>query len=176
MKKFLLATVMMIGALAANAQAYIGGELGLWRDWDNNQTTFKIAPELGYNLTDKWAIGIYLGYEHDYSNGVAVNGVDINPYARFTFAKVDRVNFFVDGGFDVAYAKAQRDGHKLYDATPWNIGFRPGMAVNLNEKCALVAHLGFLGYADNDDVEGRPNGLGFDFSSYTVNFGFYYNF
>lgn len=48
----------MLVAIAASAQVYVGGQVGLWRNTDDNHSKFSIAPEVGYNLSDKWAVGI----------------------------------------------------------------------------------------------------------------------
>ena len=66
MKKLLLTLVLVISSLTAGAQVYLGGEVGLWRDWNNNETTFALQPEIGYQFSDKWAAGLQIGYAHHY--------------------------------------------------------------------------------------------------------------
>ena len=162
--------------MSVNAQVYVGGALGLQSVSHDGEsvTTYAILPEVGYVLDDNWALGVSLGYSKGTSNDVDVKVVTVNPYARYTFAKFDKVNLFVDGGF--GYSNADLDAYKV---NTWNVGLKPGVAVNLNEKVSFVAHLGFLGYesskADNDGAKAYNTfGLGVDAT--TVNFGFYYNF
>ena len=38
MKKFLFSLVAAVITLTASAQVYVGGEVGLWRNWDANHT------------------------------------------------------------------------------------------------------------------------------------------
>ena len=58
--------VMAVAAVSANAQWYIGGSFGLnftkaTKDADS-QTTLNIAPEVGYNINDNWAVGAQVGF------------------------------------------------------------------------------------------------------------------
>ena len=173
----------MVAALAAvsmNAQVYIGGSVAIeaWSSQklagDKSETAFKIMPEIGYNLSDEWAIGTVIGYQSDKFNGV--NGVSesafsIAPYARYTFAKLGKVNLFVDGG--LAFTSASKA-----DWTEIAVGFQPGLAVNLNDKLSFVSHIGFLGWdqlnPDGDDNNISTFGLTLDATNIT--FGLYYNF
>lgn len=177
MKKFFLTMVVAVVALTANAQVYLGGELGFWRDWQKgaNTTLVTVAPEVGYVLDDNWAIGSTFAYDYAYKAGAKTNAFEVAPYARYTFLKLDNVNLFVDGGFGFATYKT-----KGFDAqNAWSVGLKPGVAVNLTEKLGFVAHLGFLGYRDSDDAASEAifgkNGLGFNFSN-SLTFGLYWNF
>ena len=53
MKKFLFTLAAAFVTLTASAQVYVGGEVGFWRNWADgaNETTFKVLPEVGYNLS-----------------------------------------------------------------------------------------------------------------------------
>jgi pyruvate, orthophosphate dikinase len=51
MKKGLLLVVVMLATIAVKAQdIYVGGSLNVWRNSTGNTTSFKVAPEVGYNL------------------------------------------------------------------------------------------------------------------------------
>ena len=180
MKKILMTMVAAFAAVSMNAQVYIGGSVAFeaWSSQklagDKSETAFKIMPEIGYNLSDEWAIGTVIGYQSDKFNGV--NGVSesafsIAPYARYTFAKLGKVNLFVDGG--LAFPSASKA-----DWTEIAVGFQPGLAVNLNDKLSFVSHIGFLGWdqlnPDGDDNNISKFGLNLDATNIT--FGLYYNF
>lgn len=97
----------------------------------------------------------------------------INPYLRYTFLKLDKVNVFVDGGLE--YVHSDKAGAKN---NSFGIGVRPGVAVNLNDKLSFVTHFGWLGYKNSkDDKENAKaaNTFGLNLSS-KVSFGIYYNF
>lgn len=169
MNKLFLTFAFAVCAMAMNAQLYVGGEVGAWRDWDANHTTFFVQPEVGYNLNDQWAVGLELGYMNNYDNGAKENVFGLAPYARYTFAKFGSVNLFVDGG--LAYYASDAAG----DPKSFQIGVKPGVAVNLTEKLSFVSHVGFLGYRDSD-LLGQASGLGFNLDGQDLSFGLYLNF
>ena len=66
MKKLFLSLLVGAASLTASAQVYVGGEVGLWRNNDANHTSFSLKPQVGYELSNKWAIGGSIGFTHDY--------------------------------------------------------------------------------------------------------------
>ena len=184
MKKVFLSLVVLASSLAASAQMYVGGEVGLWRDYDANNTSFSIAPEVGYNLSDKLAIGLSIAYDYNYlGNDKKVNAIKVAPYARYTYAKFGNVNLFLDGGFGFKTYKVSVDGESGDAQNAWEVGLKPGLSVNLTSKLSFIAHVGFFGYRDSDDSvidsyrsEYLGNGIGFQLSGNDLNFGLLYNF
>lgn len=194
MKKLFLSLIVAVCSLAASAQAYVGGQVGLWRNTDANHTSFNLAPELGYKLSDQWDLGLSIGFAHEYYKGVKLNGFEVDPYVRYTVAKAGPVSFFIDGGFGFATAKAKKGDRKSDSCNMWQIGIKPGVKVSLSKKVDFIASMGFLGYRDNDDVkvtgidaiddifeDASPSvygekGFGFDFSTSNLKFGLIYNF
>jgi hypothetical protein len=179
MKKIMMIAAMMVAAVSANAQVYVGGGVGVaTSSYDGNSTTvWSIIPEIGYNINDKWAVGTVIGYGETKTkvNGVkeTVKTFQVAPYARYTFVKWENVNLFVDG--TVGY---QYENYAGVKTNTFAIGFKPGVAVNLNEKLSFVAHVGFLGY-ENEKVKGddkSTNSFGFDLNGNALSFGVYYNF
>ena len=190
MKKIFVMAVMAVATLTANAQWWAGGSFALnfdnnGRNGDQNTTTFEIAPEIGYNLSDNWAVAIALGFgttnnawvaegaagEDSYYGGKleeSSNYFKVAPYARYTFAKTGPVAFFVDGG--VGFKFFNHEG-----GTQFNVGVRPGIAFNASKKVSLVAAFGYLGYHKDSEKRGDGSrfGLGVDNA---INFAAYYNF
>lgn len=194
MKKLFLSLIVAVCSLAASAQAYVGGQVGLWRNTDANHTSFNLAPELGYKLSNQWDLGLSIGFAHDYNKGLKLNGFEVDPYVRYTVAKAGPVSFFLDGGFGFATAKAKKGDRKSDSYNMWQIGIKPGVKVSLSKKVDFIASMGFLGYRDNDDVkvtgidaiddifeDASPSvygekGFGFDFKTSNLKFGLIYNF
>lgn len=78
-------------ATTMNAQWYVGGTVGYNYTKDKNtdvkSNTFVITPELGYNLNEKWAVGMKIGYAYNKVDDAKSNEFVVNPYARYTFVK-----------------------------------------------------------------------------------------
>lgn len=178
MKKFLFTLVAAVVTLTASAQVYVGGEVGLWRNWNDNKTTFEILPEVGYNLNENWAIGTSIGYAYNYADGEKINAVEVAPYARYTYAKFDAVSLFLDGGFGfMTYKVTPRHGKSGDSQNAWQVGIKPGVKVDLTSKLSFVAHVGFFGYQDSDEATiWGEDGFGFQLNGNNLNFGLYYNF
>ena len=107
MKKFLAIAIMLAASISASAQLYLGGSIGLNRNTSENETNLTIAPEIGYELNSKWAIGGELAYNYKYDDGLSTNVFAIRPYARYTYYSCadNRVNLFVDGGFGLGFER-----------------------------------------------------------------------
>lgn len=181
MKKILLlalAAVMGLGASAQDSKWYAGGQLTFGRTTESasgvKSTQVTVLPELGYNMTDNFAVGAQVGVQYRKSGGEEKTVFQVNPYARYTYYKFERVNLFVDGGVDLGIGRA--DGST---AVQYGIGFRPGVSFNINDKFSLVAHVGFLGYQGGNRPakrNGAPENWGLNLNSNNIMFGFYYNF
>lgn len=175
MKKLFLTLMVACSSLAVSAQTYIGGEVGFWRNSDANKTSFVLHPEVGYSLSDKWALGVGFGYSHAYYSGIKVNAIQADPYARWNAVKFGPVSLFLDMGFGVnSYKVKDADDSQL----GWRVGVQPGIKVSLAKNIDFVAHAGFLGYRDADDdyCSYGDNGFGFDVDGNDLSFGIYYNF
>lgn len=195
MKKFLALAVIAIasiGAFGASAQdsnIYAGGSIGYWHDsHDSNTGTstnqLTILPEVGYNFNPKWAVGVQLGYDYTHLCGqsISTNLFQFNPYLRYTYFRSSNnmVSLFIDGAVGVGAGWTHYgDDDDSKTAVTWNIGFRPGISVNLTENFSLVAHVGMIGYrgANNAAQEaGYSNKGGVMLNGNDLTFGFYYNF
>lgn len=167
---------MMVATLAANAQIYVGGSLGFESnkaDKDADATTsFSIKPEVGYNLSENFAVGIQLGYaSEEQSKDVTVSQFEIAPYARYTFAKAGAVSFFADGGIQFISRGSDAKGSKF------GIGVRPGVKFAASEKVDVIAKLGYLGYEKyNDDWNGGASNLGLNIDNTNLELGVFFNF
>ena len=112
MKKILMSLAVAFVSLAANAQVYVGGNVGIASSKEGNAdavTTYKVLPEIGYNINENWAIGTTVGFGK--GNPVSIEGesrnyVTVEPYARYTFVRSKLINLFDDGGFAIATGSA----------------------------------------------------------------------
>ncbi|WP_294619467.1 outer membrane beta-barrel protein [uncultured Bacteroides sp.] len=170
MKKFVILLFVAMAALSVKAQVYVGGTVSLWHNDDADATAFTLNPEVGYNLNEKLAVGGILTFAHSKLDEGKYNAFGIAPYLRYSYYENKIVRLFVDGGLGFSTQKV-----KGFDAVNgFEIGFKPGIAIKLNDKFSLVAKCGFLGY--RDDYMNVGSGYGFNFKSEDLSFGFHYEF
>lgn len=169
----MLALVLVV-TLAAKAQVYVGGNVSLWHAEDDHTTSFVLAPEVGYEFNEQWAVGAQLLFNHSKhklaEHKVKTNGFAFAPYARFSFFENKVIRCFIDGGIGVSTYKV-KDGDS---ESGFEIGLKPGIAIKLTDHFSLITKYGFLGYRDEYLL--GENGYGFAFSSEDLSIGFHYTF
>lgn len=182
MKKFFTTLAAAVVAVSVNAQVYVGGNVGIASidNGDDSETVYSLLPEVGYNFNKDWAVGAQFGWSkgnlYSEAGDLALGDVSLthtfefNPYVRYTFVHTKLVDVFCDGSL----------GYKHYNNSgdQYSIGFKPGIALNLNENFSLVARVGFAGYqtfnpkgdGDNTDV------WGLDFDGNHIQLGINFKF
>ncbi|MDR0420561.1 MAG: hypothetical protein LBH30_03810 [Prevotellaceae bacterium] len=175
MKKIILsAIIIMATVISANAQEnrwFIGGKAGFWNGKENGTktTVYTVAPEVGFRFTENIALATYFEYSHftQKVNGknTKTDAITIAPYVRYTFFKSGIVNVFVDGA--AAFGLSDLDG--------FEVGIKPGIAMDVTNNLSLVANFGFIGYNNGKGVGRSTFGKGFkiDMSGYQSTIGFY---
>jgi hypothetical protein len=198
MKKMILAALVAVASLSANAQVWVGGEVGFSAgkttyDGDKQGTgaNFSFLPEIGYTLNDKFDIAVGIGFTHFNGNGdeyLDFNAKDdyayswvadenknafiLNPYVRYKFVKSGDFTFFVDGGF--AYKYIHVSGIED-NGNAWEIGLKPGIAYGISDKVSLVAHVGKLGYDFGKVGKNKTNEFSIGLAN-NISFGAYVSF
>ncbi len=185
MKKIMMTLAAVAVAATMNAQVWVGGELGFTGSHvngiDNTEKTFTIAPEIGYNLDDNFAVAIKLGYGYASTQDLGalgrhsnVNSYIINPYARYTFAKAGNFSAFVDGGVNYSTIHVQGADKNI---NQFGASVVPGIAYAVSNKVTLVSHLGEGLYIKHSWIKDaiRTNDYGFNLFN-GISFGAYYNF
>lgn len=189
----LLVAVASIGSTAMAGDWYLGGNVGFMHNESNSSKTneFSLLPEFGYNFDEHWAIGGVVGYRYlnNATVGTNLNEFKINPYVRWTFFRTSNnlVQLFLDGsvGFGVGSTSYPND---YYDkplagtsktAATWEIGIKPGIALNVTDHFSIVAHVGFAGYQGANDHAKHGGAVekgGVMIDSSNLTFGLYYTF
>ena len=86
MKKIVVLIFVVMAALSAKAQFYVGGNVALWHNDDADNTSFLIEPEFGYNFSERWAVGATLGFAHNSKETVGFkNAFSFAPYVRYSY-------------------------------------------------------------------------------------------
>ena len=194
----ILAALVAVASLSANAQVWVGGEVGFSAGKTTNNGTkfgsgadFNLIPEIGYTLNDKFDIAVAIGIAHNNGNGKAYAGTEgydayrmvlddvnrnaftLNPYVRYKFANAGDFTFFVDGGF--SYTMIHYSGNDD-NANQWGLGFKPGIAYNISDKVSLVAHIGRLDYNFFKQGDIKNNEFNMGVSGNNLTFGAYVSF
>ncbi len=181
MKKLFFTLAIMFGlTTVVNAQSagniWVGGSVGLKTTKEKGGdrfTNYNITPEIGYAVSDNWGVGIKLGYKHDeYGSGLngklKSDGFGINPFARYSFLKGNIGGLFVDGGVGYNYSKVKSMDIKTHEL---EIGFRPGVSINVSDKVALTGKFGFFGYQYEKVGDSKTNTFDFDFDLSQIQLG-----
>ncbi len=192
MKKIMMTLAAVAVAATMNAQVWVGGEIGFTGNHTNGSDetakTFDIAPEIGYNLDDNFAVAIKLGY--CYTNNfdldelmgttpgvlgtLSANAYTINPYLRYTFVKAGNFSAFIDGGINYT-TNHFRGGEN--NVNQFGAAVVPGIAYAVSDKVTLVSHLGKGLYWNHSWIKDayRNNSYGLNLLN-SISFGAYYNF
>ena len=192
MKKIMMTLVAAAMATTMNAQGFIGGKVGYshFSNDDTHTNTWTIAPEFGFAISDDWTFGTAIGYETSKKDNVTRSAFSIAPYLRYTIARLDKVNFFTDFGFNYKHGRITETTTTSVpyvgditldvdqDFNSWGLGVYPGLAVNLNSKLSFVTKIGLVEYFTEhqcgyDNTDNYFN-LGLDGTD--LQFSVYYNF
>lgn len=214
MKKKIIALVALLACvtMGASAQVYVGGSLGFTSSkidqggHDQDGSSYKIIPEIGYQLDDDLAVGLQIGYAHGYASFGSLNVTDVKalmntvvstyadineddmklnsftiaPYLRYNVLKFDRVKFFIEGG--VGYTSIKTDqtpaqaGGNEAKLNLLEISFRPGVSIDLSSNISLMAKIGSLGYMEAKEKESDQKLTRFGLDIDTYNLLFGLNF
>lgn len=184
MKKMFLTLAVALGVFASASaqeagQMWVGGTAGVWSSkvkGGDSELSFKVMPEFGYNFTDNLAVGVVIGGAHVHGEDLKFDGGDqtsktsrniysVSPFLRYAVIKGDLGSLFVDGGVGYEWGKVCGVDSKLNNL---EVGFRPGVSLNVSSKVALVSKFGFLGYQNHKTTTGKGEGK---IKSTTDNFG-----
>ncbi|MDE6000464.1 MAG: porin family protein [Bacteroidaceae bacterium] len=183
MKKILLAAFVAVVSLSANAQVWVGGELGFNTSKASSdgitiekKNTVTVAPEIGYKFADNWDFAMAFGFAHveiaDRNEGTTkTNGFSVNPYVRCTYFKSGKFSAFVDGGFSYGMLHTSGMDESL---NLWEIAIKPGLEYSLTNKVGLVAHIGSLGWQFGEQGDVKMNNFGLNVTN-KISFGAYVN-
>ncbi|GAB6010519.1 outer membrane beta-barrel protein [Viscerimonas tarda] len=176
MKKLMMTLVVVLGISASASaqqpgQIWIGGSVGFSSsstkvgEVSSDYTGYQLVPEFGYVVNDKIGVGINVGFGQQEDAAGKEQTIVIAPFVRYSVLKGNVGGLFVDGGIGYTQAKNKDADVK---ATGFEVGFRPGVALNVSEKISLTGKFGFLGYESlefKDGPKGSSFGLNLDLSN-----------
>ncbi|MCQ2154843.1 MAG: hypothetical protein MJY55_03395 [Bacteroidales bacterium] len=193
MKKLFILVAAALLSISANAQWYVGGIVDM--DIQGNKTvldktnttkttsfSFTFAPEVGYYLSDKLAVGASLSLSPRSSQGESSFRWSISPYVRYKFWGINK--FGICGQ---AYAfVGTSSSSDPYPTVNYGVNILPVLTYALNEHFTLDAYIdcagiGYNGSCTNNKdtgIKNTTNQFGFTVASQgqLVGIGFHYNF
>ncbi len=174
MKKVLISVIAMITfALTANAQVFLGGQLGLStsggsNEWSNGSTkittddlkttTFTFAPQVGFFLSDNFAVGGYLNFALAKQDNAAIYGYDdasqttigLTPFARYYFINSGKLKVAAEGQLGFSYThRTENSGNVVVSepkTTTLEFNVRPVAAYSITENIDLEAGLNVFSF------------------------------
>lgn len=158
MKKILAILFILLSAsVNVNAQWFISGGANV--GYYKNNFHFSLRPTAGYEINNRWAVGLGLGME------VASDLVFgyVEPYARFNCWNNDKVFIDVKGGAELLFQS---------ELGAAQIGFKPSIRYKINDHWQVYGDVGFFGAEYYDGEWGPSLGVG----SVGIGTGFIYKF
>ncbi len=176
---FIAALALMTSAtFAQKGSKWIGGTFSTQStnsDGDE-ESSFTFAPEFGYYLSDRWAIGASLAFENskekdDNDNtDTETHSTAFTPFARYTFAKVSKFDFFVNGGLSFGSSKTEDNYYdEEYSSHFVAFGINPGISYNISSKFAAQVHFPSLVQFANGTTEYDTEDFDYDHSYIGIN-------
>lgn len=160
MKKVLVSLAMAC-ATTAQAQVFLGGTGRI--GYTNDVFVLGMVPEVGYEINEKWAVGVGLGMNMAAAEGDSeVLGV-AEPFVRFTPWQNKHVAFDIKAMAEMEFQNC------LYGA---EIGLRPSVRFFLNKHLDATVDFGIVG-ASYNGYDWSPAML---FTGMNTQFGIAYKF
>lgn len=143
----------------SNGDVFISGSVGFSSTKTGNQKDngFEIAPSVGFFVTNNIVLGGRLGYssnkqEND-QDGFDVetksNSFQVGAFGRYYFTPASKFSFFGELGVDYVTTKSEINVpvSEEYKVNGFAVQVAPGVSYFLNNRLALEATFGILGYA-----------------------------
>ena len=168
MKKVLLSAVALLAFGFANAQEEKANEgfakgdlfvtgaftLGSEKTGDVKSSSFEIAPQVGFFLTENIAIGGKLGYKADKAENAGGDtqddaGFTVGAFGRYYFTPASKFSLFAQLGLD--YSSMEDKLATDYTEAELGLGLGAGMNYFVSSNFSIEAGVAVLGYSSNDN-------------------------
>ena len=197
MKKIILSAVALLAFGFANAQEEKANEgfakgdlfvtgaftLGSEKTGDVKSSSFEIAPQVGFFLTENIAIGGKLGYKADKAENAGGDtqddaGFTVGAFGRYYFTPASKFSLFAQLGLD--YSSMEDKLATDYTEAELGLGLGAGLNYFVSSNFSIEAGVAVLGYSSNDNGGGsgvdKTNNFSFGGDWRAVTFGVNYKF
>jgi hypothetical protein len=190
-KTILMLSVSVLCTGFVNAQVYLGGSLGVSTEstkpevgYKTTGTSFSLAPEVGYGISDKFDIGIALGFSNsktkqEIPSGTGTETVEtknnrwaVSPYARLSVVEFGKFSVWGQGNLFVGGEKQDNPNNSTQKTTSFGLTIQPVLKYNLSDHFSLLANLNFLNLGFSQDKKKVEIPATPTTTTTTTNFGF----
>jgi opacity protein-like surface antigen len=173
MKKTIFVLLLLVGMAGGSfaqdkGQFWVGGSISTGSNDEVGRvknSNYSIAPELGYAFSDKWAMGLRVGFgQTKYAYDPEYSGTDENvdntfsiaPFARYSFFTWKSVKLFVDGGVSYVRGKGENkeidnvgeeneiDNGSHSTSNSYGVFISPGVSLRLGRAVSLTGSINLL--------------------------------
>ena len=169
----------LLCSVSASAQSYIGGSFSFSGSSVRSSasttirtcsTTFNVAPDFGWFIGDKWAVGIRptVGFSNTSNNEGAQSknfSLGINPYARYQLLAHNRFGLWAEADPAISFLQSRsqtRDGvwSSNSHSTAYGVDLLPVLTYQLNRHISLETRLNLFSlYLKGIDSENSTSGI-----------------
>ncbi|MDP5100988.1 MAG: autotransporter outer membrane beta-barrel domain-containing protein [Nonlabens sp.] len=166
----------------------------------STRTNIGFAPQLGYALKDNLVLGLGLSYQYSKGESFSETSSDdfnasqygIATYLKKYFSINEKLALSLQGEVRYSWSESDQDRNftqpgvtPLFNSESSSnqlfVGFRPGIAYRINNRFAMQAQLGALGYFRNsnkfdNDFESTANVFELSLNTQDFNLGLTYFF
>lgn len=170
MKKLLVSLLCVAASVAASAQVWVGGTIGVSFEKASNSSTVTSAtftPEAGYAFNNRFAAALEVNYQYLSLGSASTDKVTIGPYVRYNM--YNNGNFSLFGEFGIYYAS-----NDDYDGFGFCI--RPGVSYKFASNWQVLGKMRLFSFEHYSDDPSSINVAGFSINPTNVSIGIAYNF
>jgi len=174
MKKTLFSVVcMLVFAVVANAQLFVGGNIGFSSYGGTNKvgtittdinkvSSFSFEPKVGYIVSENLYVGVDLilsTSKTKFPNGDfdKTSEFGLAPFARYYAVRFNKFSIFAQGrlrlSFESEKNKVGADTNDGPKTTNFGFSIFPGIAYEASDKIELEAYVGGFGFGFNSSTE-----------------------
>lgn len=168
--KWFIVAVLLLLAIPAQAQWFIGGRASISANFRENSAGFALRPDVGYSFKNI-SVGVnavidYYGYTPQKGEKRISNiTFGLAPYIQYYFLRLGRVSFYLDTGLEVNRYTAEDDAYWRF--IPY---ISPGLDI------AITDHWSFLGTVGRLEYDSYNRYLNFSLDGTGFSAGLYYTF
>lgn len=170
-KKWLIFVLLLLLAIPAQAQWFIGGKVGFDANFKEKTGGFSLRPDVGYTFKNNIAVGVNGIFAYDtfflpevekWESSIRYGLI---PYIQYYFIHIGKFSFYLDGGMEFSHFSSPSVSYWRF--IPY---ISPGLEIVLTDHWSLLGTLGRLEY--NSYLQSLLFSV--DGSNFSV--GLYYNF